>query len=263
MFIREVIQNAIDASKLQCWEDFIYRSKMKERKIMQDDLDETVEYGLNASEKEILSDIDVWEYPIELYFQIGVQIRDEHEEIKFITREKLKPEQEKDARYGVRFLVRDHGTGISKADLIKISNVGSSYEEKQHFIDKMPDWLKPTGQFGIGLQSVFLAADRVTARTYTRSGEKYEITFNKVSNGSGGYINVKPLPYDDYVTFGTTFEIFLENSYKLPHADCWEAWNTESEDADRFVSAYDEERPLRHSKEMLTQMILIYRRYAG
>ncbi len=256
VFIREVIQNAIDASKLQCWEDYIYRSKMKERKILQDNLDETVEYGLNASEKEILSEIDVWEYPIELYFQIGAQIRDENEEIKFISKEKLTKEQEKDARYGVQFLVRDHGTGISKEDLIKISNVGSSYEEKKHFIDKMPDWLKPTGQFGIGLQSIFLIADSMTARTYTRSGEKYEITFNKVSNGSGGYINVKPLLSDDYVTFGTTFEIFLDNSYKMPHADCWEAWNTESEDADRFVSAYDIERPLRHCKEMLTQMIL-------
>lgn len=256
VFIREVIQNAIDASKLQCWEDYIYRSKMKERKILQDSLDESVEYGLNASEKEILSEIDVWEYPIELYFQIGAQIRDEHEELKFKAKEELKPEQEKDARYGVRFLVRDHGTGISKADLIKISNVGSSYEEKQHFIDKMVDWLKPTGQFGIGLQSVFLVADSMTARTYTRSGEKYEITFNKVSNGSGGYINVKPLLIDDYVTFGTTFEIFLENSYKMPHADCWEAWNTESEDADRFVSDYDTQRPLRHCREMLTQMIL-------
>lgn len=256
VFIREVIQNAIDASKLQCWEDYICRSKIMERKILQDDLEEPVEFGLNVSEKEILSEIDVWEYPIELYFQIGAQVRDENEEIKFIPREKIRPEQEKDAVYGVRFLVRDHGTGISKADLIKISNVGSSYEEKQHFIDKMADWLKPTGQFGIGLQSLFLVTDSVTARTYTRSGEKYEITFNKVSNGSGGYINVKPLPFDDYVTFGTTFEIFLENSYKMSHADCWEAWNTESEDADRFASDYDVTRPLRHSREMLTQMIL-------
>ena len=37
----------------------------------------------------------------------------------------LTKEQEKDARYGVQFLVRDHGTGISKEDLIKISNVGT------------------------------------------------------------------------------------------------------------------------------------------
>lgn len=170
--------------------------------------------------------------------------------------EKLEKEQESQGRYGVRLTVRDHGTGISKDDLIKISNVGSSYEEKRHFIDKMPDWLKPPGQFGIGLQSVFLISDSVTARTYTRSGEKYEITFNKVSNGSGGYINVKPLPQDEYVTFGTMFEIFLGNEYKRLHADFWEAWNTESEDADRFVSDYDKKRPLRHSQELLTQMIL-------
>lgn len=255
VFLREVIQNAIDASKMQCWEDYIYRCKLKERKILQDSY-EMVEYGLNASEKEILSEVDVWDYPIELYFEIGVQIRNEKEEIEFVPLEKVEKEQESQGRHGVRLTIRDHGTGISKDDLIKISNVGSSYEEKRHFIDKMPDWLKPTGQFGIGLQSVFLISDSVTARTYTRSGEKYEITFNKVSNGSGGYINVKPLPQDEYVTFGTMFEIFLGNEYKRLHADFWEAWNTESEDADRFVSDYDKKRPLRHSQELLAQMIL-------
>ena len=255
VFLREVIQNAIDASKLQCWEDYIYRCKLKERKILFDDY-ENVEYGLNASEKEILGEIDVWNYPIELNFEIGVQIRNKDEEIMFVPFEKMNKEQEKEGVYGIRFTVRDHGTGISKEDLIKISNVGSSYEEKRHFIDKMPDWLKPTGQFGIGLQSVFLVTENMVARTYTRSGEKYEITFNKVSNGSGGYINVKPLMPDEYVTFGTTFEIFLSNEYKRPHADFWEAWNTESEDADRFINDYDKKRPLRHSQEMLTQMIL-------
>lgn len=255
VFLREVIQNAIDASKLQCWEDYIYHSKLKERKILQDSY-EIVEYGLNASEKEILSEIDVWEYPIEIYFEIGVQIRNKEEEIEFVPLEKMTEEHSKEKDYGVRVTVRDHGTGISKEDLIKISNVGSSYEEKRHFIDKMPDWLKPTGQFGIGLQSAFLVSDSMTARTYTRSGEKYEITFNKVSNGSGGYINVKPLPPEVYVTFGTTLEIFIHYKHKRPHADCWEAWNTESEDADRFVSDYDPKRPIRHSQEMLAQMII-------
>lgn len=255
VFLREIIQNAIDASKLQCWEDYIYRCKLKERKILQDEY-ELVEYGLNASEQEILSEIDVWDYPIELYFEIGMQIQDEVEELKFIPAEEIREKKDLKGKYGVRFTVRDHGTGITKEDLIKISNVGSSYEEKKHFIDKMPDWLKPTGQFGIGLQSVFLVSDSVVARTYTRNGEKYEITFNKVSNGSGGYINVKPLPQDEYLKFGTTFEIFLSNEYKRPHSEFWSAWNTDSEDADRFADDYDKRRPERHAKELMAQMIL-------
>ncbi len=255
VFLREVIQNAIDASKLQCWEDYIYRCKLKERKIMQDDY-EVVEYGLNASEREVLSEVDVWDYPVELYFEIGVRVRKKDERIAFVPVEKAEEEEKEKGEYGVLFTVRDHGTGISKEDLIKISDVGSSYEEKRHFIDRMPDWLKPTGQFGIGLQSAFLVVDTVVARTYTRSGEKYEITFNKVSNGSGGYINVKPLLSDDYVTFGTTFEIFLSNKYKRPHADCREAWDTESENADRFAKDYEKNRPVRHAQEMLAQMLL-------
>lgn len=256
VFLRELIQNAIDASKMQCWEDYIYRCKLKDRKALQDNYKE-VEYGLNASEKEILSEVDVWDYPIEVSFEIAVKIQNEEEEILLIPVEKIVEEMEGiNGEYGIQVSIRDHGTGISKEDLIKISNVGSSYEEKRHFIDKMPDWLKPTGQFGIGLQSVFLVADSVTARTYTRSGEKYEITFNKVSNGSGGYINVKPLPQEEYVIFGTTFEVFVGYKYKLFHAEFWKAWNTESDDADRFIDKYDEMRPLRHSREMLNQMIL-------
>lgn len=286
VFLRELIQNAIDATKLQCWEDFIYKSKLKDRELLKDGY-EMVEYGLNPSEKEILDEVYVWEYPIELYFEIGIQLRDKNEDLLFIPIEEVErhsaygskysagiPVRDKNEEiqivsneeiqkyvndsnhYGIRVTIRDHGTGISKDDLIKISNVGSSYEEKKHFIDKMPDWLKPTGQFGIGLQSAFLVSDSIKARTYTRSGEKYEISFNKVSNGSGGYINVKPLPESVYVTFGTTFELFLDISHKKPHVDCWEAWNTDSRDADRFSSDYEKKRPLRHAMELLTQMVL-------
>lgn len=255
VFLREIIQNAIDASKMQCWEDYIYRCKLKERKILQDSY-ETVEYGLNASEKEILSEVNVWDYPVEVYFELGIKVQNDEEESVFIPIEEIEDIRRINGIYGVKVIIRDHGTGISKDDLIKISNVGSSYEEKKHFIDKMPDWLKPTGQFGIGLQSVFLVVDTVTAKTYTRSGEKYEITFNKVSNGSGGYINVKPLPQDEYIIFGTTFEIFVENRFKMPHADFWKAWNTENDDADRFINEYDNKRPIRHSQEMLNQMIM-------
>lgn len=254
VFLRELIQNAIDATKLQCWEDYIYK-KLKDRELLKD-VDEIVEYGLNPSEKEILSEVDVWEYPIEIYFEIGVQIWDKNDELRFVPIEEAKMDVSDICKYGVRVTIQDHGTGISKEDLIKISNVGSSYEEKKHFIDKMPDWLKPTGQFGIGLQSAFLVSDNIKAQTYTRSGEKYEISFNKVSNGSGGYINVKPLPALTYVKFGSTFELFLDITHKKPHVDCWEAWNTDSEEADRFSTDYEKKRPLRHAMELLTQMIL-------
>lgn len=286
VFLRELLQNACDATKLQCWEDYIYKSKLKDR-LLFNDVYEIAEYGLNPSEKEILEEVDVWEYPVELFFEIGVQIRDKSEEILFVPIEEIEEyiiegkqyksgvqarnkngelqllplEEVKEglndnANYGVRVTFQDHGTGISKDDLMKISDVGSSYEEKKHFIDKMPDWLKPTGQFGIGLQSAFLVSDTIKARTYTRSGERYEINFNKVSNGSGGYINVKPLPAAVYVKFGTAFEVFVKNRYKKLHTDCWEAWNTDSEDADRFSDNYDKRRSLRHATELLSQMIL-------
>lgn len=255
VFLRELIQNAIDATKMQCWEDYVYKRKLQENEMVSEEY-QSAAYGLSANEEEILRKVNVCEYPIELYMEIGIQIREKNEELVFIPIEDAEDRMCSEGTYGVRVMVRDHGTGITKDDLIKVSNVGSSYEEKKHFVDKMPDWLKPTGQFGIGLQSAFLVSDQIKAMTYTRNGEKYEISFNKVSNGSGGYINVKPLPVGRYVPFGTTFELFLDTSYKKQHSDCWEAWNTDSEDTDRFSSDYDKNRPLRHSVELLTQMVL-------
>jgi hypothetical protein len=52
--------------------------------------------------------------------------------------------------------VKDKGTGISLKDIENMRNIGKSRNAMQRKqIELMPEWLKPTGAFGIGMQSVF------------------------------------------------------------------------------------------------------------
>ena len=57
----------------------------------------------------------------------------------------------------------------------------------------MPPWLRPTGHFGVGLQSLFLVCNSFKCITKTRSGECYDMTFHSRMN-QDGYINVVPHP---------------------------------------------------------------------
>lgn len=64
--------------------------------------------------------------------------------------------------------------------------------------------------FGIGLQSAFLSSNVITAETYTRKEECYEITFYPRRSTSHGYINVKPIVNEDYQEpYGTCFTTFI------------------------------------------------------
>ena len=57
--------------------------------------------------------------------------------------------------------IEDQGLGMSKEDLKYLFNTGSSYmnKSKREIIEKMEDYMRPSGIFGIGFQSVFLIAD--------------------------------------------------------------------------------------------------------
>lgn len=63
--------------------------------------------------------------------------------------------------------VRDKGIGLKRDQLKYLINAGSSSKnvEKKLIIDEMPDWMRPSGVFGIGFQSVFLLTDKVEVLT--------------------------------------------------------------------------------------------------
>ncbi|WP_441373060.1 HD domain-containing protein [Acinetobacter lwoffii] len=81
--------------------------------------------------------------------------------------------------------VKDQGIGISFNDLKYMLEVGSSAKnkEKAKRTAGMPMWFRPSGAFGIGLQSGFLLSDQFTLITYSLiDQQKLKITFNKEKN---------------------------------------------------------------------------------
>lgn len=63
--------------------------------------------------------------------------------------------------------ISDNGIGMSKTDLSYLTTTGSSNKniEKKTIIERMPEWMRPSGTFGIGFQSVFLFTDKVKIKT--------------------------------------------------------------------------------------------------
>lgn len=242
VFLREFLQNAIDASKMQYWHECIrtkgyYTSEDELRKKSPDEF-----------EKMLSTDL----FPIEIKMQMVM--RDENQNEKPVTEEEiesLKDGRKQNWEYGVKVMIKDFGTGMDKDCILNIAKVGDSRKRERRIINKMPQWLMPTAEFGIGLQSAFILTNMFKCYTYTRSNEKYEITFSTVkSNYYEGYINVQPL--DEVETFGTCFEVFVPISKKLSHEIYPSAWNGK----DYFDDDYEVLRPIRHSAELLAQMVL-------
>ena len=109
--------------------------------------------------------------------------------------------------------ITDNGIGMTKQDLLFLSKTGSSDKnnEKKELIDSVPEYLWPSGTFGIGFQSVFLLTDCVEVETRKINKDYYVRA--KMYNPSGndeGAILIQTL-YDENVHFGTTLRFEFED----------------------------------------------------
>lgn len=246
VFLREFLQNAIDASKMQYWHECV---RTKGYYTSREDLKK-------KSPEEYEKMLSTTLFPIEIEMQIVM--RDEQLREREVTSEeieRLKSNGTPEWEYGVRVRIKDFGTGIDKNSILDIAKVGNSRKREKYIIQEMPEWLKPTAEFGIGLQSAFILTNMFKCTTFTRSNEKYEIVFSTVkSNYYEGYINVRPVEFFDEKedSFGTRFEIFVPSKQKLPHEMYPSAWNG----CDYFDADYQVLRPIRHCAELLAQMAL-------
>lgn len=245
VFLREFLQNAIDASKMQYWYDYIgtasyYYKENIERK----------------SPDKMNEELSLDKYPIEISMKMHKKnSKGEIIEISEEDKRQIKTGTLKGYEYGVLVSVKDFGTGIDKECIAAISKVGNSRQKDRKNIQKMPKWLRPTAEFGVGLQSAFLLTGSFKCHTHTRSGECYEITFSSGSSSRyEGYINV--IPVEKFETrnesFGTCFEVFVPLEKKMLHSESVSTWSG----LDPFGSDYENIRPLRHAAEMIAQMAL-------
>jgi len=135
--MREILQNAVDATLLRIWEE------------NKNDL------NFSSPQSQEFTDI-LKNNPIEIHLiEIGVENGFQNWQIK----------------------IKDNGTGISDEDLKFLMNTGSSSKNKkrQRIINEMPNWMKPSGIFGIGFQSIFLLSDSVKIETKSYFTEQFQI----------------------------------------------------------------------------------------
>lgn len=238
VFLRELFQNAIDASKIQYWLDW-QGSRWYDKTI--------------CEPENIGKCVSPLSYPIEIEMHIAIKKQYTGKYILLDT-QKIASEHKDDAEneYGVLVKIIDYGVGITAENISNISEVGSGYKNR----DKtrgMPDWLKPTAEFGIGLQSVFLIADAFCAYTQPRTNEKYKIEFTGTGDKGDGHINVTPLGKEDNPKgYGTVFEVFVSNE---------RGWSSKKKSGyhsgkDPFARGYDEKKELLRSRELAVQMAL-------
>jgi len=200
--IREILQNSVDASLLRMWLE--YKN------------DQTFE------SPHCQSFIDLTKY-----FPISIQIIHVGVDTEW---------------QNWKIIIEDKGTGISKDDLKFLMNTGSSSKNKERtkIIESMPPWMRPSGTFGIGLQSIFMLTDLVKIETKSFIDEIYqEIELNSPSSRKDGDILIKRKKTTHAVKPGTKL-VFNYRTKAIPASYTIHA---EHRNASRIAHNYD---PFKH-----------------
>lgn len=132
-FIREYLQNALDASKMRLWTD------LKNRRLR---------YTGKISDKEDPRDLQPFDLAEDIYSRYAIEI---HIRCNIETQM-------------VKLDIHDRGIGMEEECLDVISNIGGGWRKRKKYrqeLAEMPKWLKPTGGFGVGIQSAFMVTDKV------------------------------------------------------------------------------------------------------
>ena len=180
VFLREVLQNAMDASKLQLWKDLCA---------------DTYPVWMGPMDEIRLQALQPYDVKSEIYQNYPIRI-----ELSAIDADR------------VQIQIIDRGTGISVESFKRMCNVGESNagsDRLRAILRKMPNWLHPTAGFGIGLQSIFLVADQFTIDTSTGQDAYHAVVY---SRRKGGYLQLTRSAHS--IPRGTTITIETD---KLNH----------------------------------------------
>ncbi|MBI6632310.1 ATP-binding protein [Pseudomonas paralactis] len=178
--VRELLQNAVDATLLRTW--LVNRKKY---------------------------DAEFWGTPDkeEMRALFGSAV------IFVDLVESAHTETEKNKKSLWTLTVRDEGTGISREDLEYMLRIGGSQNNKarQREINQMPEWMKPSGTFGIGLQSVFMLCNEVSILTKSLfTNEIFDVTMYSPTGPEEGMVVLRRLSDDISFPHGTSFKLTFE-----------------------------------------------------
>lgn len=171
--IREILQNAVDATYLRIWV-------------------ENKDSNSNMTLDEFIKECGKDEYAIRVKIEKNEEFSDDEKIVWHIT-------------------IADAGIGMSKEDLKFLYKTGSSSQnkEKQKYLSEMPEWMKPSGTFGIGFQSIFLITDKVHIRTRKyNSGDEYDLDLYNPTGEDNGTILLKTIK-------NSNFKVGTEISFDL------------------------------------------------
>jgi len=177
--IREILQNAVDATLVRIWLDH----------------GETKDFSTPSS-KDFL----------DLLSQYSITIN--------ITEEKI---TKKYVEWKIE--IEDCGIGISSDDLKYLMTTGSSSrnKRKRNIIDSMPTWMKPSGTFGIGFQSIFMLTEQVTIETKSFFDEQLQIVeLNSPSSKKDGAILIEKKKSNHKKKVGSKIT-FIHKTEKIPN----------------------------------------------
>ncbi|WP_083378095.1 ATP-binding protein [Acidaminococcus timonensis] len=179
--IRELIQNALDATKLRFW-----------NLLQHHDICDSLEL-------ENIDKITPYDIPFADYNRFPITV-----EVIY--------NQEKEERNSyIEIFVKDHGTGITDKRLKQMMKIGQSEHilKSNLTVDTMPKWLQPTGAFGLGLQSVFQVTDKLECETQPERENGKKVTFR--SHRDSGRISYINLEDDSKLPVGTTFHFCISS----------------------------------------------------
>ncbi len=176
--IREILQNSVDATLIRIWLEHGDKKDFTTPN-SQDFLDLLSQYPItiNINEEKITKNKIIWKIEIE-----------------------------------------DSGIGISADDLKFLMTTGSSSRnrKKKNIINSMPKWMKPSGTFGIGFQSIFMLTEQVILETKSFFDEQYQIVeLNSPSSKRDGAILVEKKETTHKQKIGTKI-IFNYRTKKIP-----------------------------------------------
>ncbi|MCW7476651.1 ATP-binding protein [Leptospira bandrabouensis] len=190
VFIREILQNSVDALMLRFF-------------LEHESLSKTFESPKKMYEKFHTND----SYKID------------------ITLSEL---QRDNGKLSILMDIEDSGIGISKEEISFLLKMGSSNKnsKRKKIVQRMPEWMKPSGFFGIGFHSIFQAVDNVTI--FTKSiydSFQYEIHFRE----KGKLVKIRKIESENNLVKSFT-KISVEiDSERIP---------------DRFSYKYDNKKAL-------------------
>lgn len=154
--INELLQNAVDSTLIKIWLDY-------------PETDKDVPVDFRKNDQYRCYDIDM-------------------------SIDRVTNESDSDEIVTWRIKVEDRGIGLSKSELTYLQQAGSSYKNKQRnsIIDGMPEWLKPSGVFGIGFQSIFSITNEVLLKTKSfLTDDILDLELISPRNNNSGDIRIK------------------------------------------------------------------------